>query len=372
MRNDRRLWPWRQRITPAHTLLVALVCLIGLSVNIVIPRSHCSEIAAAHRKVIDTLRQLRPAWQSEELAMRATRPDPELQPLLTELRQHSSRLQWLYVTAGKCGRFPSVHHHHRRHPSSLEFSLASRYPTDGVLLYLISVLGSTRRSFVEIDSAHGNGFFGAASVFAFAYNWTVFAMHESWTSYEAARVFYEQSPYVTVIDTDRLWGRATQIAQQHGFGGGIDVAAIFPGGGDDLSVLHDLAIEYEKAGWIRPRILFLFFQDYWGDSDRVRVSNATTQLFGVSDGVDTARARLYVGGSLPAVVRITRAAGYRMVWCLADTPIAFFVDQRASVGTGLLPTISVNKCLRKRYSPMWRRDAEAMWDEAQAFDWTRG
>lgn len=360
-------WVSSLRLSPACALLLPFFALVALTVTIFVPLGRCGDVVTVHRAIEATLNELRPETLLETAAQRIKRPDPEIMPLLWRLRSLSTQFLNLRDRVGKsgCGKLPQL----RRR--GLEFSLGSRYHTDGVLLYLFSVLGSTRRTLVEIDGARGDGVFGAGSVLVYAYNWTAYNLLETWTAYEATRVFYEQADSrVTVIDAGRVRGHTAQLAQQHAFGGSIDFAAVFPGGGDELSLLRELGNGSRQMNpWIRPRIISLFFQDFWGHADRSRESNDSVQLGGAVDGIDIAHDRLFVGGSLPALVRVARTVNYRLVWCLTSAPVAFFADQSVGVGKQLLPTQSVNKCMKIRISPKWRRDAEAMWDEAQSYRW---
>lgn len=356
-------WPSRKRFSKAQVLLVLIVFLITGTIRVSLPRSGCAAVRNAHNDITSTVRHLRPHDQTAELANHPFHTSTELLPLLSKLRRQSSRFLRLRDSNADCKIPPIMRRKY------IEYSLSSRYHTDGVILYLIAVLGSTRNSFVEIDGAHGAAFFGAATVTAIAFNWSTHAIHETWTSYDAASRFYDKHPNVDVIDAGRLLGHEMKIGATHLFGGAVDIAAVFPRGGDEISFLKTFN---HKVAWIRPRLLFLFFQDYWGSADRSRVSNSSYQRDGRSDRRDWSRNRLFVGASLPGVERVAHLAGYRLVWCLASAPIAFFVDARASVGHHLLPTLAVDECLKVRFNTMWRRDAERMWDDAQAFEWKTG
>lgn len=367
------LMVWKQikflplnRYSKPHLLFFCLLILTGFTIRLLLPSSRCTPVTKSHRSIVNTLARLRRQAPATDLnsALPPTPypPSQNLYPLLKSLSRQSSIFLRLHVQRSKCS-IPPV----RR--NLLEFSLSSRYRIDGVFLYLLSILGSSRKTFVEIDGAHGRGVFGAGVLPSLMYNWTTYVLHESWTAYESARKFYEGSSNVMVIDSQRVLGREFQISTSHLFGGVVDIAASFPAGGDEIALLRTFN---QSASWIRPRLLCLFFQDFWWLEYRMRISDMSLRVRGRSDRRDWARERVFVGGSLPVVERSARACGYRLVWCLASVPIAFFVDERAAVGDGVLPTLSSIDCLQVRSNSVWRRDAERMWDEAQSFKWKHG
>lgn len=347
-------------------LFLCLLILTWFTLRPLLPSPRCTAVTKSHRSIVNTLARLRRQTSTTEpgsvLPPYPYRPSKDLYPLLKTLRRQSSIFLRLHAQRSKCS-IQSV----RR--NRLEFSLSSRYNIDGVFLYLLSILGTSRKTFVEIDGAHGRGVFGAAVLPSLAFNWTTYVLHESWTGYESARKFYEGSPNVMLIDSQRVLGRESQISSSHLFGGAVDIAASFPAGGDEIALLRTFN---QSGAWIRPRLLYLFFQDYWWLDYRMRTSDRSSRVRGQSDGRDWSRERLFVGASLPVVERSARACGYRLVWCLASAPIAFFVDERAAVGDRVLPTLSSMDCLQVRSTSMWRRDAERMWDEAQSFKWKSG
>lgn len=379
--------------------------------------SSCAQLRTAHDSLLSVLSDLRvhPVVRHHRhghtMHVSTARPPPA--PSSSSSSSSSSTLHaLLLLLRRRSSHFLRLHHGTTTHcgdgqlvlmsdadRAMLEFSVSSRYHTDGVLLYLTAIGGATRRAFVEIDAAPGAAAVGAAVLFAHAYNWSVHAVHEAWTGYEFARQLYLRhggdastgtggatmtTAAAVVIDAGRLLGRTMQVSHAHAFGGTVDIATLFAANGDDL-LLFDTFRSSSSASssssrsrtndndhakqiaWLTPRIVLLFYLDFWPSGvDRWRT--AAPHERAKPDGVDHLRRRLYAGGSITAVVRVAARAGYRLVWCLGSAPIAVFAHTEADLP---VPTISDESCIdtRRRHSPTWTLDAEAMWDEAQQYHW---
>lgn len=371
----------------------------------------CPQLRAAHDSLLSVLFELRvhpavrPHRHGHTAHVSTARPPPP--PSSSSSSSSSSTLHaLLLLLRRRSSHFLRLHHSYSHHTMAhcgrqllsdadramLEFSVSSRYHTDGILLYLTAIGGAVRRAFVEIDGAPGAAAVGAAVLFAHAYNWSVHAVHEAWTGYEFARQLYLReskggartgstgATAVVVIDAGRLLGRTMQVSHAHGFGGTVDIAALFAANGDDLllfdtfrsssgssrSRTNDSNHAFQVA-WLTPRIVLVFYLDFWPPGvDRWRT--AAPHERAKPDGVDRLRRRLYAGGSIAAVVRVAARAGYRLVWCLGSAPIAVFAHAGADLP---VPAISEESCIdaRRRHSPTWTLDAEAMWDEAQQYHW---
>lgn len=365
---------------PPYLYLLILLILIYLTINLIIlclspSSSPCKSLTEKHTKILLSLNILHHQSSSSSLKLRkqSIHLDGDIstiQSIINNLLYQSTDFQILK----KLKKLKSCSTSLKRRKVDLEFSVTSKYPIDGILLYMISILGSTSRTFIEIDHSSGKQFFGAASTFATIFNWSVYTMYETWSSYESARLFYLNYQHNTFVHDSTP--RVLESLTKYTFGGNVDIAAIFPGGGDELLIIKS----FINVTWFRPRLFLCFYQDYWSlEHDKIRTSNSTIQLKGIKDGVDNGRNRLFVGGSLKAVVRIAGIAGYKLVWCMSSTPIAFFIDMTTQddndddMNELLLPSITTSECLKQRTryqgGRKWHLDAEAMWDDAQMFQW---
>lgn len=319
---------------------------------------NCTSTRQAHIAVRETLD-----------ALRATSPSRSETIPLSSLHASLRLLSTSILSNPSCLRTVSP-----RTRSSLEFSLHSVPSTDGVLLYIFSVVGARSRVAVEVHTHYDAR---VATTLAVHHGWRVVTLVESWTGYDTARRWYEDvaghalkrwsEAGVEVLDAGRVAeaGFAEKL-RAVGVGGVVDLAVLFADGGDDVAMVARINQN------LRPRVLVLRYQDYWGaDVKAVRSSlrnGKVGQRLKSADG----SGHDYAGASIKAWVDITGSAGYRLVWCFGKAPIAVFLDEKAGVGDGVLETIKGESCIKGRNTGVeWRRDMEAMWDEAQAYEWDK-
>jgi hypothetical protein len=265
---------------------------------------------------------------------------------------------------------------------ALEFGHIARYPVDGVLMYIMALLGTRSRSVIELDGARGDGLFRGAAAFALYDGWNALTIHSLWSGYNVAQIYYESSTRgsasvwhkkhfpdsrITVAEVEfSPLSSVHEAISKYGIGGDVDIVFLLPDGPE----WHI----WEALTGISPRVVVLFYQDYWGEEEMlVRRWNQsdTTALVGESDGVDSGRRRLFVGGSIRAVEHLAIKRGFRLVWCLRIAPIAIFIRNDQDLAAYLLPAMSTRRCLERRKSSEWRRDMEGQWNSAQRFAWDR-
>lgn len=319
--------------TRAKLHLVFTIVLLLLSMRLLFSAASvniCRELEDTHKRLLRELRLLRKTPSAYGHKM---------------VRQVSSKLMSIsrFSQAKSCRAL-------RPNRRKLEFSIADS-PLDGVLLYIVSVVGVRRKVIVHVDSSHAATSIG--SYLARYYSWTLVTVCEKWTGYEATRKYFELDRQVSVLDTGELKGKlGKHLAREH-IAGNFDVLVLFPQNGAELSLMASLDME------LRPRILAMLYQDYWGKESRSRVGKGEMDV----DGRD----RLFTGGSLSAMVRVGERVGYRLVWCMRSIPVAIFVDANGGVGDGVLKTRKVKECIGNDI--VWKRDAEAKWDLAQKYSW---
>ncbi len=255
------------------------------------------------------------------------------------LRLASSRLQRISALCGDKAQKPPY--------NLLEWTVASRYPTDGPLLHLLAVLGFRYRTIVAIDDARADGtaHAGLAPAMVHQYHRLV-SSHHSWSAAHAARQLYpsdslvtESGPAPTFTTTDALL-----LFQEHG-----------------------MEAEVLKLRNNRARILVSHYRDFLGCCNSLfRTTNATRTPF--IAGLDRARAAPTAGYSLGGLVELASAHGYRLVWCLRAYPVAIFLLE--DEGELFFPTLETASCYARRASDRnFRADMEALWDISDGGLW---
>lgn len=270
----------------------------------------------------------------------------------------------------------------KRQRHSLEFGLVSRYPTDGILLYVFAVLGARDKMVIEMDGASGSGIFRGSACFTLLHGWNAVLLYQKWSGFNTAHQYYEDSSpggaflwrklnfpdsVVIVAEENELRGAANETIARNGVGGSVDLLYLLLDGYD----LHT----WKNVTIISPRVVVLFYQDFWGHKIKAsRICNFSEHVnsCGETDMVDTGRKRLYNGGSIAAIASTAKKLGYRLIWCLRSAPIALFLKTIEDPHNLLFKTVRTKDCVSQRESPEWRLDMEAQWDYAQRFSWDEG
>lgn len=375
------LWLTRRtRVDLAAALLLSLTALtLFLPVAILLLRSRptqsaaCRAIPRARASLYDAI------ITTPHTAVPLAGPHiPEVRVLTATAlaRSASARLQALVGTCGGAGQAPAF-----RLPeadrAALEFATLSRYPIDGVLQYILGLIGVRNRKVVELEGSSGAGlFYGSAALSAYN-GFNALVALSLWTGFNEAQQYYEGVGSVTSVaafrkshfpdsamrldEADFSLSNVDDLIRQNVYGGDVDVLfAVLDG--------SEYAL-WEKLSAAVPRVVVMFYQDYWGATAKVFRSkdNSPHVARGEVDGLDPGRRRLYTGASLAALIEMGSRHGYRLTWCLRAAPIAIFVIGHEH----LLPTVSPASCLAGRASKSWQRDMEAQWHIAQRFAWTK-
>lgn len=263
----------------------------------------------------------------------------------------------------------------------LEFALCARYPIDGVLLYIFGVLGARNKVALELDGAAGAGVFRGSAGLALLNGWNALLVYRKWSAFSAMQQYFDSSvgdgvsgwrkkhfpdSSVVVAEESALFSNVNDAIARNGVSGGVDAMFLMLDGPD----LH----AWEQLSIVSPRVVLLFYQDFWGHSTKAtRFWNFTDDDSnrGETDGVDQGRRRLFVGASIAATVDTANNLGFRLVWCLRAAPIAIFLRSNEDPNHLLLPPVSLKSCLSRRRSAKWLLDMEAQWDRAQRFSWNK-
>ena len=213
----------------------------------------------------------------------------------------------------------------------VEFSSFSQNGEDGVLLYILSLIGMGRRRCVEICAADGIQCNSANLIIN--HGFTALLIDGRKRKVEDGREFYAECPetdgrpptfvhsWITRENVDALVG-------EHGFGGEIDVLSL------DLD-----GVDYwiwEALRCVQPRVVVVEYHAGWWPQDAVSVPYAD----------DFQREGRYRGASLAAFVGLARRKGYRFVGTERRQLNAFFVAR--GVGEDCLPEVDLATGLGRR------------------------
>jgi hypothetical protein len=219
----------------------------------------------------------------------------------------------------------------------VEFRAFSQNGEDGILLYIFSLIGTYKRTCVEICA--GDGIECNSANLILNHGWTGLLVDGDEGNVQRGKRFYATHPDTFSFPPQfaRAWvDRETvnDLVERHGFKGDIDLLSL------DLD-----GVDYwiwEAIEVIRPRVVVAETQCIWGADRSVSVpyrrdfSSPLIQGFGV-----------YSGASLPAFVRLGKRKGYRLVGTQALGFNAFFI--REDLGPEILPEVSAESCLDRPF-----------------------
>ena len=201
--------------------------------------------------------------------------------------------------------------------ADVEFRAFSQNGEDGILLYIFSLIGTGKRTCVEICA--GDGIECNSANLILNHGWTGLLVDGNEENVQRGKRFYatHRDSFSFPPQFAHTWvDRETvnDLIERHGFKGDIDLLSL------DLD-----GVDYwiwEAIEVIRPRVVVAETQCIWGADRSVSVpyrrdfSSPLIQGFGV-----------YSGASLPAFVRLAKRKGYRLVGTQALGFNAFFIRE---------------------------------------------
>ena len=213
----------------------------------------------------------------------------------------------------------------------VEFRCHSQNGEDGILLYVLALLGTTNRKVVEICA--GDGIECNAANLLVNHGWNGLLFDGDAEQIARGRAFYATCRNTSVapptfinawITTDVV----NDLVADHGFSGPIDLLSLDVDGNDYWI--------WKALDCVTPRIVVLEFNAGCGSD--VSVSMTYQPDFRLDYTVQPYRC----GASLAAFVKLARVRGYRLVGVQSLGFNAFFV--RNGIGDDLLPERSVRDC----------------------------
>ena len=219
------------------------------------------------------------------------------------------------------------------HPfGEVEFRCFSQNGEDGILLYLLSLLGTTNKRSVEMCA--GNGIECNTANLIVNHGWTGLLVDGNPDNVARGQKFYTESRD-TFIKPPRFvhaWITAdnvNDIIRDNDFAGDLDLFSLDIDGNDYWI--------WKALDCINPRVVVLEYHAAWGP-DR-----AVTVPYREDFQLDLNTHPYYCGASLPAFVKLGRQKGYRLIGSQRYGFNAFFL--REGVGDDLFPEVDAAQCL---------------------------
>jgi hypothetical protein len=220
-------------------------------------------------------------------------------------------------------------------PSEVGFKCYSQTDEDGILLFLFSVIGVTKKLSIEICA--GDGFECNTANLILNHGWHGLLVDGDKGNVERGIRFFAQSKHTYVYPPRFVcsWvtrGGVNEILTANGFAGEIDLLSL------DLDGVDYWIWEAIEA--VSPRVVVVEYQDIIGAERSWTVPYAddfSSRNYPTTNGMPN-----FSGASLAAYVKLGRRKGYRLVGINRYGYNAFFV--RNGLGDTHLPEIDARDC----------------------------
>lgn len=233
------------------------------------------------------------------------------------------------------------------------FRVFSQTDEDGILLYILSLIGSLNKKAVEVCA--GDGIECNTANLIINHGWTALLFDGDQKKVKKGREFYShcKDTYIFPPTFVNAWIDAENVdylISSHGFTGEVDLLSLDMDGVDYWI--------WKAINCISPRIVVAEYQALWGPERAVTVPYRK----------DFSRFDLhpyYFGASLSAFVKLGREKGYRLVGCNRYGYNAFFI--RSGTGEDIFPEVSPDTCFNHPFLEQHRR--EALLSNISQYDW---
>ena len=215
------------------------------------------------------------------------------------------------------------------------FKCFSQTDEDGILLFLLSMIGAKKKLCVEICA--GDGIECNSANLILNHGWHGLLVDGDSNNVAQGIRFFSRSRYTSVYPPRFVCSWITKssvndLIAENGFSGEIDLLSI------DVDGVDYWIWEAIKA--IDPRVVVLEYNDILGPDRSCTVPYS--DQFRCSDYPMTGGMPNFAGASLPAFVKLGMKKGYRLVGINRYGYNAFFV--RNDLGIGTVPTLDVSEC----------------------------
>ncbi|WP_417617909.1 hypothetical protein [Parasphingorhabdus sp.] len=218
------------------------------------------------------------------------------------------------------------------------FKVCSQTDEDGIILFLLALIGDPKKVSVEICAANGQEC--NTSNLIMNHQWHGLLVDGDAGQVARGRAWYRKHPatYAYPPVFAHAWitrDNINDIIASHGFEGEIDLLSVDVDGVDYWL--------WDACTVVQPRVVVIEYQCSLGSERACTVPYADD--FSASDYPKTnGWLPNFAGASLPAMVKLGKSKGYRLVGCNSLGFNAFFV--REDLLENVLPTASVESCLQ--------------------------
>jgi hypothetical protein len=219
----------------------------------------------------------------------------------------------------------------------VEFRAYSQNSEDGILLYIFGIIGFGSRRSVEICA--GDGIECNSANLIINHGWDGLLIDGDPLRLKRGRSFYRncRDTFVSPPRLVNAWVTAENVNTlmiEHGFTGDIDLLSIDLDG-MDYWIWRALEV-------VRPRVVVVECNLLWGPE------RAMTVPYDPQFGAYSSRGANYFGASLSAMVKLSKAKGYRLIGCEKLGFNAFFL--REDLANELFPSVSSADCFTHPYA----------------------
>jgi hypothetical protein len=219
--------------------------------------------------------------------------------------------------------------------ADIGFKSYSQADEDGILLFLFSVLGVSRKLCVEVCA--GNGIECNTTNLILNHGWHGVLVDGDRRLVEQGQAFFARSSQTYVFPPRFVCSWVTrqgvnELLTGNGVAGEIDLLSLDVDGVDYWI--------WEAIEAVTPRVVVVEYQDILGPDRNWTVpysDNFSSAAYPKTDGMPN-----FAGASLGAFVKLGRRKGYRLVGINRYGYNAFFVKN--GIGDQLLPEIEVGGC----------------------------
>lgn len=293
------------------------------------------EVVEAVKRVVRTGRR----WALEPLLRRQT---ASLQIQQVQLVMEYKRL------AAAEGQLPSYR--------DVGFRVFCDADEDGILLYLLSLVGSGRKQLIELGSAGADA--SNSSNLLLHHGWGGLLIDADDQAVATARAAYASQGVMppTMVAAWLTAENVNELIVEHGPSGEVDLLSIDIDG-NDYWVWRAIDV-------VTPRVVVIEYQDILGPDRSLTIPYDPT--FSLERFEVNARLNNYAGASLRAMVELGVAKGYRLVATNAYGFNAFFVRQ--DLAPALLPELAVEDGFPHPWNEFGMRErwplvADMPWEE---------
>lgn len=219
----------------------------------------------------------------------------------------------------------------------VQFRVHSQNGEDGILLYVFTLLGTTNKKFVEICA--GSGLECNTANLAINHGWNGLMLDGDPKNIARGKAAYSKHPDTriwppTLVEAWITCDNVNDIIRSHGIAGEIDLLSLDIDGNDYWI--------FEALDVIQPRVIIAEYAHIWGPEKAITQRYKQDAIWDESWETAKRPGLPTCGASLPALNKLAKRKGYRLVGCEGHCVNAIFI--RNGLGEDIFPEVEVSKC----------------------------